>query len=184
MRNDPLQALPANLAGRRLSMRVALPDGPADRIGLVLAVDAERLTLERRTGAVETIERSRIHLARLVPTVPRGRNPRHAPADQLSDLAHDPSLDAFPGPCWIARLCDLVDHVDDSGVRRLTPTSAARGDSRGLVNGEWSAVRLAASADLVPLAAWAARRDARNLVLTSGLAHDVLTSLGLDELPS
>jgi hypothetical protein len=176
--------LPADLVGRRVSVRVAIPDGLADRIGLVLGVDALRLTLEHRTGTILTIERSGIQHARVVPTVPRGRNPRHAPADQLTALAHDPFLDAFPGPCWIARLGDLVDHLDDSGVRRLTPTRATRGDSRGLVNGEWSAVRLAAPADLVPLAAWAGRRDARNLVLTSGLPHDVLTGLGLERMPA
>lgn len=182
MRNDPLEALPSDLTGRRIVVRVAAPDGLTDRIGLVIALDAEQLTLERRTGVIETVERRRIRQARLVPSVPRGRNPRHAPADQLIALAHDAALNAFPGSHWIARLCDLVDHVDDSGVRRLTPTSAACGDSRGLVNGEWSAVRLAAPADLMPLAAWAARLDARNIVLTSGLPADVLAGLGLEQL--
>lgn len=183
MRNDPLSALPVDLVGRRIAVRVALPDGLADRIGVVLAVDPLGLSLERRTGAVETVERSLVRHARVIPTVPRGRNPRHAPPRQLTALAHDPSLDAFPGSCWIARLGDLVDHLDDSDVRQLTPTTAARADSRALVNGEWSAVRLAAPADLVPLAAWAARRDARNVVLTSRLSPDVLAHLGLEPLP-
>lgn len=183
MRNDPLDALPADLVGCRIALRVALHDGITDRVGLVLAIDAAQLTLEQRAGIVATVERSDIRYARVIPTVPRGRNPRHAPVDHLTALAHDPSLSAFPGPCWIARLSDLVDHLDDAGVRRLTPTTAARGDSRGLVNGEWSAVRLAAPADLPPLAAWAARHNARNLVLTSALPHEALTELGLERLP-
>lgn len=182
MRNDPLDALPADLLGRRIAVRVQLPDGLADRVGLVLAVDPAALTLEQRTGTVRTIDRSGIQHARVIPTVPRGRNPRHAPADQLIALAHDPWLNAFPGSCWIARLGELVDHLDDSGVRRLTSTTAKRGDSRGLVNGEWSAVRLSAPADLIPLAAWAARRDARNIVLTSGLSPDLMAALGLERL--
>jgi hypothetical protein len=183
MRNDPLAALPRDLVGRRLSLRVAFPDGTADRIGLVVAQDPTTVALEQRSGAVQVIERSLIQHARIAPTVPRGRNPRHAPADLLTALAHDPSLEAFPGPYWIARLCDLVDHLNDSGVRRPTATTAVRGDSRGMVNGEWAALRLATPGDLVPLAAWAARRDARNVVLTSGLPEDALLRLGLARLP-
>lgn len=182
MRNDPLSALPVDLVGRRVSLRVALPGGPAGRMGLVLAVTPTTLTMEHRTGTVQTVERASIQYARVIPTVPRGRNPRHAPADQLTALANGPGLDAFPGRYWIARLCDLVDHLDDSDVHPLASTTAARGDSRGLVNGEWSAMRLAARSDLAPLAAWAARRNARNVVLTSGLSDETLVSLGLDPL--
>ena len=183
MSTDPLTALPPALVGRRLSLRLALPEGPTDRIGLVLALDATTLTLERRNGAVEQVPREQIRLARVIPTVPRGRNPLHAPEEFLRALAHDPGLESFPGPCWVARLGDLVDHVDDAGVRRPTATTAVRGESRGMLNGEWSALRLAAADDLRPLAAWAARRDARNVVLTSGLSDDDLLRLGLVPLP-
>ena len=183
LNDDALTTLPPALVGRRLSLRLALPDGPTDRIGLVLSLDATTITLEQRTGAVRTIERRHILKARVVPTVARGRDPRKAPAELLRAMAHDPSLEAFSGPCWIARLCDLVDHLDDSGVRRSTADTVVRGDSRGLVNGEWVALRLAAPGDLVPMAAWAARRNARNVVLTSGLPAADLLSLGVEPLP-
>lgn len=161
-------------------MRLEGPDGATDRIGLVLAIDADTLALEDRQLTVHRIDRSQIRLAKLVPTVARGRNPRHAPTDLLRRLAADESLEPAGGVCWIARLCDLVDHLDDSGVHRLSPTSAAYADSRGLVNGEWAALSLKAAADLVPLAAWAARHNARNVVLTSPLPETDLSRLGLE----
>lgn len=182
MRTDPLNDLPEDLPGRRVSLRLESADGLTDRIGLVLSVDAATLTLQDRTGVIHPIARGAIRWARAVPTVPRGRNPRHAPAAVVTALARDPVLEPFGGPCWMARLCDLVDHLDDSGVRRLTATTATRGDSRGLVNGEWSALRLATATDLRPLAAWAARHNARNVVLTSRLPDAELTGLGLQQV--
>lgn len=182
MKPDPLHRLPHDLVGRRVSVRLQTPAGDSDRIGLVLALDAATLTLEDRAGDIHLIDRATIRLARLVPTVARGRNPRHAPADMVTALARDLALQPFDGPCWIARLCDLVDHLDDSGVRRDSASTATRGESRGLVNGEWSAFRLASATDLRPLAAWAARHNARNVVLTSRLPASTLAELGLQQL--
>lgn len=179
MRSDPLRDLPDDLVGRRVSVRLEVPGGLTDRIGLVVAVDQAHLTLEDRTGGVQAIARRTIRSARVVPTVARGRNPHRASADLITALARDPVLQPAEGPYWVARLCDLVDHLDDSGVRRLTATTATCGSSRGLVNGEWAALQLADAADLRPLAAWAARRNARNVVLTSALPEETLTAMGL-----
>lgn len=187
MRTDPLQ-IPGLGVGTRVSLRVEEADGPADRIGLVVELDEAGLTLEDRTGRLVRVARDAVRLARLVPTVARGRNPRHAPPAALRALAADEQLGAPAGAaCWIARLCDLVDHLDDSGVtaprgRADTRESAASGESRGLVNGEWAAFRLAETNALEPLAAWAARRNARNVVLTSSLPDRALEGLGLARL--
>ncbi|MDO5499740.1 MAG: hypothetical protein Q4F67_08675 [Propionibacteriaceae bacterium] len=188
MRNDPLTHLPGVRPGVRISLRIVGPDGPTDRLGLILALSDDELTVEDRRGVRHTIPRDRVRLARLVPTVARGRNPRHAPPELLTALAHDPVLGPpAESPCWIARLCDLVDHLDDSEVTPLpgtpdTGTTAARNSSRGLVNGEWAAFRLADGGDLEALAAWAARRNARNVVATSPLADARLEALGLARL--
>lgn len=187
MRTDPLQ-IPGLRIGRRVSLRVEGSDGPTDRIGLVVGLDDSGLTLEDRTGRRVRVARESVRLARLVPTVARGRNPRHAPAELLRALAADDDLGAPDGAaCWIARLCDLVDHLDDSEVapppgRADTRETAVRGESRGLVNGEWAALRLVEADALEPLAAWAARRNARNVVLTSPLPDRALESLGLARL--
>lgn len=193
MRNDPPARLPGLRVGARVSLRLVSPDGPTDRVGRVLSLSDDSLAVEDRSGVRHVISRASVRFARVVPTVARGRNPRHAPPDLLVALAHDPALvddpaaDASTPACWIARLCDLVDHVDDSGVTPLPGTTdpartAACGDSRGLVNGEWAALRLVTSAELEPLAAWAARGDARNVVLTSPLAAGELIALGLEPL--
>jgi hypothetical protein len=166
-------------------MRVETPEGTADRLGLVLALGPDHVVLEDRAGVRHRVERATVRLARRVPTVARGRNPRHAPPDLLRALAADAGLGAPVGaPCWIARLCDLVDHLDDTGVtpppgHADTRGFAARDGSRGLVNGEWAAFRLVEAESLEPLAAWAARRNARNVVLTSSLPTEVLDDLGL-----
>lgn len=191
MRTDPLSALAGVRPGLRISLRMETPDGPADRIGIILGLDDHELRLEDRAGQTHRIARASVRFARLVPTVARGRNPRHASPDMLRALAHDPGLahdpERTPDRCWIARLCELVDHLDDTGVSTApgemdTRTRAARGDSRGSVHGEWAAARLMAAADLDPLAAWAARRNARNVVLTSSLDDETLRSLGLEPL--
>ncbi|WP_425309916.1 hypothetical protein AADG42_14515 [Ammonicoccus fulvus] len=188
MRKDPLQNLPGFRTGVRVSMRIVDHDGAADRLGLVLEVDDDSVVVENRAGEQERIDRSTIRLAKLVPTVARGRNPRHAPRELLEALAHDAVLGAPAGSaCWIARLGEVVDHLDDAGVRPVpgqsdTRTAAGRGESRGLVNGEWAAVRLAAAEDFDALAAWAARRNARNVVVTSGLSEEALSNLGLERL--
>ncbi len=188
MRKDPLQNLPGFRTGVRISMRTVDEERASDRLGLVLEVDEDSVVIENRAGERQRIDRATIRLAKLVPTVARGRNPRHAPREMLEALAHDAELGAPAGSmCWIARLGDVVDHLDDAGVRPIpgqsdTRSAAVRGGSRGLVNGEWAAVRLAAAEDLDALAAWAARRNARNIVVTSGLSDDVLSSLGLERL--
>lgn len=193
MRNDPPARLSRLRVGVRVSLRLAGPDGPTDRIGRVLSLSDDSLAVEDRSGVCHVIPRATIRLARIVPTVARGRNPRHAPRDLLMALAHDPALAADPPDgtrtpdCWVARLCDLVDHADDTGVTSVPGTTgrartAASGHSRGLVNGEWAALRLVTATDLQPLAAWAARRNARNVVLTSPLAPGELTALGLQAL--
>ena len=187
MRKEPLQNLPGFRTGVRISMRIVDHNGTSDRLGLVLEVDEDSVLLENRAGDRERIARATIRLAKLVPTVARGRNPRHAPREMLEALAHDPVLEAPTGSaCWIARLGDVVDHLNDAGVRPVpgqdTRSAAARGASRGLVNGEWAALRLAAAEDLDALAAWAARRNARNVVVTSALSDDVLGNLGLERL--
>lgn len=188
MRKDPLQNLPGFRTGVRISMRTVDHRGASDRLGLVLEIDDDSVVLENRAGDRERIDRATIRLAKLVPVVARGRNPRHAPREMLESFAHDAELGAPAGSgCWIARLCDVVDHLDDAGVRPVpgqsdTRSAAVRGDSRGLVNGEWAAGRLAEAEDFDGLAAWAARRNARNIVVTSELPDDVLSSLGLERL--
>lgn len=187
MRTDPLE-IPGLRIGTRVSVRVEEPDGPADRIGLVVALDGTGLTLEDRRGRTLRVPRDAVRLARLVPTVARGRNPCHAEPGLLRALAGDERLGAPAGAdCWIARLCDLVDHLDDGGVtpppgRSDTRESAACRESRGLVNGEWAAFRLVEASSLEPLAAWAARRNARNVVLTSTLPDRLLEERGLARL--
>lgn len=171
--------------GVRVSLRVTGADLPTDRVGLVVDSDDATLTLEDRSGQLHRIQRAQVTHARLVPTVARGRNPRHAPPQMLQALAADPILAAPAGAtCWIARLCDVVDHLDDTGVNPLpqqqsTQQYAGREQSRGLVNGEWAALRLVEADSLNLLAAWAARRSARNVVLTSPLPPRVLRELGL-----
>lgn len=194
MRTDPLRKLAGLRAGVRVSLRIDGPQGPTDRIGLVLALDDDVLLVEDRAGTEHEISRSSIRLARLVPTVARGRNPRHAPPEMLLAMTKDPALglpeaeETEGSPArWIARLSDVVDHLDDSAVVPLpsepgTAITAACGESRGLVNGEWAAMRLVAYADLEPLAAWAARRNARNVVLTSPVPAAELRNLGLEQL--
>lgn len=193
MRTDPLQNLMGLRIGARVSLRSEVAGELVDRIGLVVDLDGTGLTLEDRTGREHRLTRSQIRLARLIPTVARGRNPRHAPPDLLRTMVSDPALGGPPGAaveaseCWIARLCDLVDHLDDTQVTPLpdqhdTRTAAAYATSRGMVHGEWAALRLLEAAALEPLAAWAARRDARNLVLTSPLPAGVLTGFGLQRL--
>lgn len=182
MRHDPLERLTGVCPGVRLSLRLATEDGLSDLIGLLLELGAEELVLEDRRGVRHTVPQDRIVHARQIPTVPRGRNPEAFAASGLYALAEDPWL-AGAGQCWVARLADLVDHLDDSQVTPVSAERAERGGSRGMVNGEWAAVRLATTADLLPLAAWAARRDARNVVLTSDLPAAELTGLGLRPLP-
>lgn len=190
MRTDPLQNLPDLRIGRRVSVRIQEPDGPTDRIGVVTGLDESALTLEDRSGRVHRVARDSVRLARLVPTVARGRNPRHAAPPVLRALATAAELGAPAGSaCWIARLCDLVDHLDEAGVtplpgRENTREGAAIGASRGLVDGEWAAFRLMEADALDPLAAWAARRNARNVVVTSPLPNGVLEELGLAPLRS
>lgn len=79
MRKDPLQNLPGFRTGVRISMRIVDHNGTSDRLGLVLEVDEDSVLLENRAGDRERIARATIRLAKLVPTVARGRNPRHAP---------------------------------------------------------------------------------------------------------
>ncbi|NNG18399.1 hypothetical protein HJ590_02200 [Naumannella sp. ID2617S] len=182
VRRDPLDHPDSVRPGCRLSLRLATPDGLTDRVGVLVSLAPGSLVLEDRTGERHTIEREQVAFARVIPTVARGRNPLAFDPGGLRALAHDAWLGGS-GACWVARLADLVDHLDDSGVRQLSAERAIAGDSRGLVNGEWAAVRLAAVADLDPLAAWAARRTARNLVLTSPLPDAELTALALHPLP-
>lgn len=195
MRSDPLRNLDGLRVGVRVSLRVVSTDGAADRLGLVLDLDDSTITVEDRAGRVHVIPRQDVRIAKRVPTVARGRNPLHADPTQLRSLAQDATLTA-PDPTvtapdevryWVARLCDIVDHLDDSGVtpppgQADTATHAARGASRGLVNGEWAAFQLADADALTPLAAWAARRNARNVVLTSALPDNVLDDLKLIRL--
>ncbi|WP_432559037.1 hypothetical protein [Granulicoccus sp. GXG6511] len=190
MRTDPLQNLDGLRVGVRVSLRVDTADGAADRLGLVVALDEDDITVEDRAGRVHVVGRADVRLAKLVPTVARGRNPRHAAPEVLRAMAADPRLATPPeADCWVARLSDLVDHLDDSGVTPLpgttdTRTGAARAESRGLVNGEWAAFHLVEADSLEPLAAWAARRNARNAVLTSPLPDHVLEAVGLARLGS
>lgn len=178
VRHDPLDRLEGVRPGVRLSLRLQSSQGLTDLIGLVEQLTDDEVLITDRHGVRHRVPRSDLRFARLIPTVPRGRNPLAFDPAGLRALAYHDWL-AGRGDCWVARLADLVDHLDDSAV---TPVARDRGtsrESRGLVNGEWAAIRLADAADLEPLAAWAARRNARNLVLTSDLADPTLGELGL-----
>lgn len=158
-------------AGVRASVRAQVegrPSGPdpaelTDHVGIILALDASTLTLERRDGNVITLPRTGVVAARVVPLVARGRNPHHFAPDQVRRLAHDARVGG-EGDVWVGRLSDLVDTLASPGVTDGDParyrSSAAR------VFGEWATIRLASPGDLLPLAAWAARRDARNVAVT------------------
>ncbi|PFG68115.1 hypothetical protein [Enemella evansiae] len=178
VRHDPLDRLEGVRPGVRLSLRLGTGGQVTDLIGLLLSLDDLELHIEDRRGVRHTVSRGEILFARRIPTVPRGRNPLAFETGGLRALAHDGWL-AGTGDCWVARLVDLVDHLDDSGVTAEAGDRVHRGESRALVNGEWVAVRLADAAALEPLAAWAARRGARNLVLTSDLPATTLAGLGL-----
>lgn len=186
---DPLAALDVR-PGIRLSVRLRIGDGFTDRIGVVVEVSTTTLTLEDRDGERHPIPRSQLVAGRQIPTVSRGRDPRRADPTGVRTLLTDPALlqpgpttsgDPDQAPCWIGRLSDVVDSLDDAGVRETGRLGLHQG-SRATLHGEWCAMMLETLADLRPLASWAARRGARNVALMSPLPAEKLRRAGLSEL--
>lgn len=149
--------------GLRMSLRAVVDGAPGDVVGLVVALTDDAVELERRGGVRVRLARSDVTAARIVPLVARGRNPHHFDPEQVRRLAHDPLVGGH-GPVWVGRLADLVDSLDVPGVTRGDP--ARVGASAVRVFGEWATIALARPDDLRPLAAWAARHDARNVAVT------------------
>lgn len=149
--------------GERISLLRAAAEGPSDGIGVVEELTETAVVLMRRDGTRMTVPRAEIRTVRRVPLVARGRNPHHFDPELVRQMAHD-ERGGGSGPVRIARLCDLIDSLDVTGVSDGDP--ARCGASTARVFGEWAAIHLADPADLAPLGAWAARRNARNVAIT------------------
>lgn len=178
--------------GQRIAVRYRDDSGPRELIGYVRAFGPEGLAMLDRTLAARLVPTDRLESWRVVPQVPRGRNPLAADRVLLDRMATDPRLD-LPGAapyatggqdaaddCLVARLADLLGPaVPDQGPEAYDLgegiAAYAVGDvrARALVVGEWATIRLVDDRDdpsgdsaeqvVRGLARWAAYRDARNV---------------------
>lgn len=144
--------------GERVSLRHRPDAGRAtDLIGFVVAVDAAGLRVVDRRGRDHRVLWTQVDAWRRV-GVARGRTPMSAPADLLDALAAGAGVS---GRVFVVRLSELLAderppaEVSDAPAELPVPGGTAR------VEGEW--VTSPASADLVAVAWWATRRDARSL---------------------
>ncbi|WP_026927768.1 hypothetical protein [Granulicoccus phenolivorans] len=159
--------------GDRISVRVRIPEPPgaSDIIGRVLTVTPAAVLLEDRRGRQTEVRSEQVIAARKVPAIARGRNPAYADPARLRELLGVEEA-------WAARLCDVVDPAGLLGQRPvlLDGERVARfGDSRAEVTGEWVLMHLAEAEDFAPLAAWAVRRDARNVAADTPIPDPPLT---------
>lgn len=169
------------LQGQRIALRYRDPSGPRELIGHVTALGSDGLGVLDRRLAPHLLPWDQLVSWRAVPQVPRGRDPLAADGALLDRMAGDPRLD-LPGALPIdsdiravARLCDLL----GPGIPDQAPEAYDRGgfaasrygphDARAIVVGEWATIRLTTDDPFLlvelalPLARWAAYRDARSL---------------------
>lgn len=162
--------------GERVSLRRVRPDGePGDLIGFVLAADADGLRLRDRRGTVHEVAWADVRALRTV-GVARGRDPRRAPREELDRLADAAGV---AGAAFVARVSDLLD-----------PRSPTVPDAWGepppcpaVLAGEW--VTTGDCHDLIALARWATRQDARSIQVRTDdpTAIAELLRLGFTALP-
>lgn len=179
--------------GRRIALRYRDGSGPRELIGYVRGTGPEGLAMLDRTLTPRLLAWETLESWRAVPQVPRGRNPSAADRALLDRMADDRRLD-LPGAakvaaddCQVARLADLL----GPAVPTQGPEAYDLGDglaehhagdlrARAIVVGEWATIRVdtgqgrAATAAVhtlvLPLARWAAYRDARNVQLRDARA--------------
>lgn len=167
--------------GQRIALRYRDPSGPRELIGHVTALDSDGLRIRDRRLAAHLLPWDRLVSWRAVPQVPRGRDPLAAEVALLDRMACDPRLD-LPGALpvdgdarAVARLCDLL----GPGIPDQAPEAYDRGEfaasqygphgARAIVVGEWATIRLTTDDPFLlvelalPLARWAAYRDARSV---------------------
>lgn len=167
-------------AGERVSLRRRLSDDTlGDLVGFVLTADTAAVTLLDRRGVEHRVARADVVAARIV-GVARGRDPRRAPRDLLDALAAEAGVS---GRVFVARISDLL-----AGRRPPATVPSERGciaveGGVARCQGEW--VTAPAGADLIEVAWWATRQDARSMQVrtddTGALPR--LSSAGFTELP-
>lgn len=167
--------------GRRIAVRYDDATGARELIGYVAGAEPDGLLVRDRGLALHRLAWSGLVSWRGVPQVPRGRNPLVADPVLLDRMAADPRLDV-PGALptdsdvrAVARLCDLLgpdvpdqqpEAYDCEGFAEARDGS---GVARAVVVGEWATILLGTAGAtplaglVVPLARWAAYRDARSL---------------------
>ena len=172
--------------GRRIALRYRDGSGPRELIGYVRGTGPEGLAMLDRTLTPRLLAWETLESWRAVPQVPRGRNPSAAHRALLDRMAANRRLDLPGSPettgddCQVARLADLL----GPDVPTQGPEAYDLGDglaehhagdlrARAVVGGEWATIRVDAGpghADaaavhtlVLPLARWAAYRDARNV---------------------
>lgn len=155
--------------GDRVSVRVRIQESPGatDIVGRVIVAGSGSLILEDRRGRQTEVRTDAVLAARKVPAISRGRNPAYADPTRLQELLGAEQV-------WTARLCDVVDPAELLQQRPVivSPSddrSARFGDSRAELTGEWVLLHLTGPDDFAPLAAWAVRRDARNVAADAPL---------------
>lgn len=184
------QSSPA--AGQRIAVRYRDEEGDGELIGFVEALDAHGLLLRDRRLEAHLLAPDVLVAWRAVPQVPRGRDPRMARREVLDRMAGDDwfrDLAPAPGPCQVARLCDVLGpRVPTQSAWQHDASAAAGRDGqprfrarhpggRAISLGEWATVVVDApgpsGVEVVrALARWAAFRDARSIQVRG--ASDVL----------
>lgn len=162
-------------------MRRRLPEGAlGDIVGWVLGVDDDGLTVADRRGREHRVAWTAVLALRTV-GVALGRDPLRTPLDLLDALADRAGLS---GRVFVARLSELL------GGRRPPASVLTGGDILAVdggfarCEGEW--VTAPAGADLVAVAWWGARRDARSMQVRTDDPQAVARLLALGafrELP-
>lgn len=172
-RRDPDQRSPAT--GGRVSLRRALPaGGQGDLVGFVVAAGAEELVVRDRHGIDHTVPWRDVAVLRPI-GVARGRDPLRTPVAELDRLA---AAAGATGRAFVARLSDLLDGAPPAP---LAPWADPPPVPASLA-GEW--VTTATVDDVVELAWWASRHDARSIQVraATGAAADRLAALGFTEV--
>lgn len=144
--------------GQRVSLRRRLSDGEGDLVGFVLRTDP--FVLVDRHGREHRLRTADVLVLRVI-EVARGRNPEHAPADLLDELAERAGVAGTPE---LLRISDLVAGREPPAEVFPGRGTWTDGVHHARVEGEWLTTD-ATGELLVALAWWATRQDARSIQL-------------------